>query len=672
MAEDESADEPEASGTSAPRPSDPHVDQPGRFAYKPALDGIRALAVVVIMMYHFAQMTTDPILLFPGGILSVDLFFVLSGYLITTLLLFEWDSTGTINFKRFYLRRARRLLPALVLVMGAVAAMFLFRDAIGFDSGQIESFRRDAISTLAYVANWNFAFSGQSYFEQFGAPSPLQHMWTLAIEEQFYLIWPIMLFVGLKYIKLSRRAFALVAIVGAWASAVLMAVNFDQDVDPSRLYYGTDTRVQAMLVGVFGAFALFKMPTGWTKKYGGQALGFVAVTTLILMFVLASDDPREAPWIYNGGFLLTSIIGMAAVSAGIGSKNTAYARMMGWLPFRWIGRLSYGLYLIHWPVLVLLDSQRTGLGGLPLMLLRIAVTFSLATLSFYLIESPIRFHGLKRSSTRILSIVGGAAAIWFILAAVITVVPGDDDVFANVDAAEDGSINVDGGPVDAGDAKVIVVGDSMAYTLFVLRPDDIPGYAVRTSSMLGCGIVAGDYISEGVSITPPYGECGDWPQRWGEQIRQYKPDVTVVMVGGWEIFDHEINGVVYEVGTEAYATYLRGELNQIKQITGNNGSELVLLNVPCFKVLKPGTPGSWPEKDDTSRVDWVNSVFEEWADENGVELGDIHGLLCPDGEFVGEVDGVAYTDDGTHYTEQGAPIVWNWLTPQLDRILGQR
>ena len=207
-------------------------------AYQPALDGLRGVAVLAVLLYH------GGVTWMRGGFLGVDLFFVLSGYLITTLLFVEWGRRRSIDLIAFWIRRARRLLPALaLLVIGVMAYAAVVAGAS--EAGRI---RGDGLASIFYVANWRFVASGQSYFDQFTTPSPLRHMWSLAIEEQFYLLWPVVVLALLKW-RPSLRLFERLFAGGAIVSAVLMAVLYHPGDDPSRVYYGTDTRAQALLVG---------------------------------------------------------------------------------------------------------------------------------------------------------------------------------------------------------------------------------------------------------------------------------------------------------------------------------------------------------------------------------------------------------------------------------------
>src|SRR6266536_1062603 len=278
-----------------------------RIAYQPALDGLRAMAILTIMLYH-GEVSWPR-----GGYLSVDLFFVLSGYLITTLLLAEWEARATIDLKRFWSGRARRLLPALFLMLGGIAAYAaLLAPATG-----LARMRGDALATLLYVANWRFAFTHLSYFEQFGDSSPLTHMWTLGIEEQYYLLWPLLLIAGLRLARGRLRPLLVGTLLALCASVLTM---WDHRPLPRAL-------VQVAAVVGFG--------------------GFLAMLLLI---------PDTVRWMYLGGFT------MAAAACGL--TVVVAAQPGGWVrrifstpPLPAIGRISYGLYLWHWPLFVAISPE---------------------------------------------------------------------------------------------------------------------------------------------------------------------------------------------------------------------------------------------------------------------------------------------------------------------------
>lgn len=361
----------------------------GEMGYLPGLDGIRALAVLGVMLYH-ADLPW-----MPGGFLGVDVFFVLSGFLITSLILEEFDRRGRIDFKTFYIRRARRLLPALLLMLAVVgvAAAFFYRDAA-------PAFRADALASLFYVNNWWYIVADQSYFEFIGRPPLLKHLWSLAIEEQFYLIWPALTLVALKLGK--RRAVLITALVGAIASTVWMAVlsisnGFPDLADPSRAYFGTDSHIMGLLIGAALAtvWRPGRLPTRLVPgaKILLTAIGFASLLAVIWVFWQVGEFDG---WLYRGGFLLFALL-VAVLVAMASHPGSPFGALLGTQPWRYIGQRSYGLYLWHWPVfMVTRPDLDIGLDGLPLLILRFGLTFGIAELSYRFVEMPIRRGAIKR------------------------------------------------------------------------------------------------------------------------------------------------------------------------------------------------------------------------------------------------------------------------------------
>ncbi|MEX2256122.1 MAG: acyltransferase, partial [Acidimicrobiia bacterium] len=332
----------------------------GHLRYLPALDGLRAAAVLAVMLYHggVSWMT--------GGYLGVDAFFVLSGFLITTILLGEWRAKDTIRFGEFWLRRARRLLPALgVVVVGVILYGAFLAPAF-----QLGPLRSDTLSTLGYFTNWRLIASGQGYFEQFAAPSPLKHMWSLAIEEQFYLVWPLVVYALCRWARLSWRAMAILFGGLAVVSAVWMGVLFSSD-GITRVYYGTDTRAQALLIGA--ALAVVYLEKGSaTRLFARSGLTVAAVAGVALTAWLWSTAGDDSSWLYEGGYFLAAVA-IAAVIARVAQPHSGVlGAALSVAPLRWVGRISYGLYLWHWPIFVVLTTDRIGLDGTPLLLVRFA------------------------------------------------------------------------------------------------------------------------------------------------------------------------------------------------------------------------------------------------------------------------------------------------------------
>lgn len=434
-----------------------HLDRgrkAGEMGYLPGLDGVRALAVLGVLLYH------GDLTWMQGGFLGVDVFFVLSGFLITTLITEEFERSGRINFGKFYLGRARRLLPALLLmlfVVGLVAAIFYRESAFAY--------RQDALASLLYVTNWWYIVADQSYFEAIGRPAFLQHLWSLAVEEQFYLIWPAIAFVLLKW--RGRRAVFYVAIGAAllstaWMIALSVRNGYPLEADPSRAYFGSDTHVMGLLLGA--ALAMVWRPGRLSRHLTAgakaiiTALGVSALLGVVWFYLQVGE---YSPFLYRGGFFVLSAV-VCVLIAAASHPGVPFGPILGAQPMRYIGQRSYGLYLWHWPIFVItrpgLDVPVTGAWNFAL---RMALTFLVAELSYRFVEIPIRRGAIgafvKRwkaakpaerghLTRRVLLGIGvGVAALTLVVAGLATAKPVDEQVPQDVAAA----IGIaDGGPTE--------------------------------------------------------------------------------------------------------------------------------------------------------------------------------------------------------------------------------
>ncbi len=358
--------------------------------YMPGLDGLRAIAVLGVIAYHLELGWA------PGGLLGVSVFFTLSGYLITDLLLAQ-VAGGGIRLKEFWLARARRLLPALFVMLIVVMAWVA---VIGPD--QPPDFRAAAASATAYINNWWLILHDVSYFAQFEAPGALNHLWSLSIEEQFYIVWPFILMLGIRYVRESRRSPRLRPRLGgltlalALSSGLLMLALYEPGIDPSRVYYGTDTRALELLVGA-------ALATVWPSRLlqanitaGARrtidAWGVLGLIVIALMF--ASSGPFS-PFLYRGGFLLLAVSTVLVVAA-LAHPASRLGPIVGCRPMRWIGERSYGIYLWHFPIIILVTPEAVGGPSFPLSVVLVAATFGVAALSWKYVEDPIRHGALSR------------------------------------------------------------------------------------------------------------------------------------------------------------------------------------------------------------------------------------------------------------------------------------
>jgi peptidoglycan/LPS O-acetylase OafA/YrhL len=362
---------------------------------------VRALAVVGVLLYHAGVRWV------PGGFLGVDLFFVLSGYLITSLLVAEVERTGLISFAGFFRRRARRLLPALGLVLVVTTAALVL-----FWPQELAKVRGDIVASFGYVTNWWFIVRHQSYFQATGRPSPLQHLWSLAVEEQFYLVWPASVGLLLAGSAATRRlklvaavAFGGAILSTAWMATLAMAQNVPYGADASRVYFGTDTHAMGVLLGAgAAAVAIWAEREGWMHRFR-NLLDIAGVVGLAGVCWAMTHTSEFVPALYRGGFLLFAVLAGLAVVA-VGREDSWLGAGLGWEPLRWLGTRSYSLYLWHWPIFVFtrpqLDVPFTKGGD---VVLRLALTVAAAEISYRFVEQPIRAKGLRAWTERTASAV---------------------------------------------------------------------------------------------------------------------------------------------------------------------------------------------------------------------------------------------------------------------------
>lgn len=360
-----------------------------------ALDGLRAVAVAVVLIFH-ADLDIAP-----GGFLGVSLFFTLSGYLITTLLLREHAARGTISIRGFYERRWRRLVPSAWLTIAIVLVAVPL-----WSASQVRALPGDALAALANAANWRAAFADTSYQDLFiGKPSPLAHFWSLAIEEQFYAVMPLLAILALRH---SRRALSITAGALLIASVVATLATSDRDL----VYNGTHTRGAELLVGV-----LLAIHAPALRGVVRQSIGWVALAGFASVVALTSIGDN---WLYRGGLAAFSLISAALVLAVIGPERSRLKALFGARPLVAIGRWSYALYLIHWPIFLVFDNARTGLRPIPLFALRTVLAVALAALITAVIERPIRTRRVLAGMHRTIMASAVAAAC---LAVAIVAIP---------------------------------------------------------------------------------------------------------------------------------------------------------------------------------------------------------------------------------------------------------
>jgi peptidoglycan/LPS O-acetylase OafA/YrhL len=707
------------------------------------------MAVLAVIAFHTGLSSV------PGGFYGVDAFFVLSGYLITTLLVSEWAASGTIRLGRFWAGRARRLLPALFLLVAAIGVVLAVAPRLLATQHIIS----DALSTIFYASNWYSIHGNVSYFSTVAQPSPLVHTWSLAIEEQFYLLWPLIVLAVLGGRRSSRRRnsggtsrrgrprgqrvwtvrvlggshlmmfpaetgpdpawtrrrrlhllFALAAF-GALASALLMA-RLAPSGYTTRAYYGTDTRAQALLVGAALATGLALWRTGaeapWFRRLGGT-LGLAGIVATGVLWATATENSTFA---FSGGFLLASLASALVILGAVVAPRGPAVRLLEIPPLPALGRISYGVYLWYWPVLLVMSGSRLHWGVYPLFAARVAVTVAIAALSAKLIEVPIRRGALPQWRSLVAAPLAAAGAIGLVL--VSTLVPvgaapleGTGTVVTLPLGSTTTTTTAPGTPADgapsalspalpvrsttttttgaAGGAstsgkpvKVLLVGDSIAGTLGVglATYESNNNVQIVNEGIPGCSLSMSQAIKVLWYNIPPDKPCGPGDQlleQWQKWVDAYNPDVVVYLARG-ETFDQEQDGQWQNLGQSAFDQYVEGRYHQALGVLGSRGATVVLMTTPYYSSGTQPAGTIWPE-DQPSRVVVDNQLIRQAADSVTTDGGhrvyvfNLGAMMSPGNQYAPIIAGVPVRcGDGVHFTQPGGVFVGLQLLPDLAQL----
>ena len=642
------------------------------------LDGLRAVAVVLVLGFHFG------IGWLGGGFVGVDVFYVLSGYLITGILLSEFERRERIGLAAFWLRRARRLLPALLLVLVAVTLMVRYAEPAGAYPGE----RPGALSALFYVSNWWQIGASGNYFAATGAVSPLTHTWSLAVEEQFYLVWPL---VVLAVLRLSSgfargvRALLTVAAVGGVASAVEMALLFRPGANTTRVYFGTDTHAQSVLVGACLAcmLTLVERRRGHpgmdpeARTPGARRwLTVAGVAGLVVVLVLSRVLTGGAPLTYRGGFVLVSLAAAAVITAVVSVPGGPAARVLSARALVWLGTISYGIYLWHFPVVVYLDAARTGVHGPLLLVVRTVATVAVAAVSFYLVERPVIEGRFWRSARAVAPALVALAATMAVVVAGTTAgataaSPGGGAglVGAPATAAEWQAVHLTSFAGADGRLKVLVVGDSLALTVAVGMAPFARSYGIDLGgrSHTGCGVAIALPLADHGAVGDPFGNCPTWPTWWADDVRELHPQVVGVVTGFWEVVDRWYQGRWQHLGDPAFDAYETAQLERAVTILSSGGAKVALFTAPYFRTGEQPDGQPWPQ-DATARVDRLNQLMAQVAARHPgtVTVVPLHAFLDPGGHFTWTIGGqVVRQGDGVHTTLAGGAYLAPRILPLL-------
>jgi peptidoglycan/LPS O-acetylase OafA/YrhL/lysophospholipase L1-like esterase len=622
---------------------DPHHGGPTEADQRPtlrrddrlhAIDGLRGLCLLVVLAYHFNEN------LLPGGFLGVDVFLVISGFVVTRVLLRDDGTTGRARFVGFYARRIRRLAPSLLLtVFGTVVALSV--------TGDYTPARRwDALASLGLVMNWREALTGSSYFDAFGPVSPMRHLWSLSVEEQWYLVWPFALTWLLTHRRttVNRILMCLAACVAVWWWAVV----FDAS-DPSRAYYGTDTRLLLLLLGA--ALAVHHHHNH--RRRVPSVVGLLGCVVFLISCRFASPT---ASWSHPWLFLAAGI-----VSVGILSSTTvaspAMDRVLGNRPLRWLGDASYAIYLWHWPILLAVPTGWLTLPFLPTWMVRLAVVLALGAATLHFVERPIRCLPAAR-------VVPVAAAAFVIVAVVVIATP----VTSQRRNGERSSIAASAvAPREARSSVLVtVIGDSVAASLADgVASETLPLVSVDAQAVPGCGVPA-EAIRTADEVVPRGAQCVVAGLRWEQRIRDTRPDVVLTMLGGWELFDVVVAGRTLAFGTTEWAQHMTARLDEWFAPAREVNASVLILDNPCYAIRERRRTRDG-ERYDRDRQRELNAFLRSYAStRRGTLVVAASDAICEDGRPIDESDRY----DGVHFTDAGAQRVWTWLVPIVQAIAG--
>ena len=679
----------------------PTLRNPKPMGYQPGLDGLRAISVIAVIFYHagFGWMH--------GGFLGVEVFFVVSGYLITSLLLEEREGTGGIRLRQFWLRRARRLLPALFSVLIAIGVWVAL-----FGTAQQQSdLHRDLLPGIFYFANWGQIFGGAQYFGNF---SPLRHLWSLAVEEQWYLLWPL---ACVLITRRSKRTLAIGRSILIAAFVVMLITWWLASPSPltsdrtNFLYLSTLTRSSGLLLGAGAAFLWrpwkAKAPASTRAGLTLNVAGLGATALVVYAFTVVHLTDRS---LYRWQLAAVSLLSLVVVATVVHPSAVATRRFFSSPALVGLGKRSYGVYLWSWPISVLCGAY---VGSWTRFIAAMSLTIVVSEFSYVYIETPIRKGALRQWlakprdtdwSTRTVAagVVGvvlvgsltayytrvqrfdraaGGANVAIDLSKVLpasnatvasTTIASDSDATPGVVATPTSTAatvaNVAPIQQPAGPARLVIVGDSQAHALAINLPSGIESaFTITDGSVEGCSVyVDGKIRSQRSSFNRSFADCGGWPNKWANAASKGKAQIALVVLGAWDVFDVEVGGQLITFNTPAADKRFIDDLGLGVAALRGTGAKVALLEVPCMRpkdVKGAGVP-ALPERGDDARVAHLNKLLKQVAAADPANVSFVSGPTewCNDPAISTDL---GYRWDGVHVYKPGAKLIYETIAPAL-------
>jgi len=655
-----------------------------RMGYQPALDGLRALSVIAVMLYHAG------VHWIPGGFIGVEVFFVVSGFLITSLLIDEQQVSGKVSLKQFWIRRARRLLPALftMLVVALVAVTFFAKDSA-------PDFRRDVGPALGYFSNWwQIYFVETPYFAANSLPM-LRHLWSLAVEEQWYVLWPIVFVLGNK--RIPRWISSVV--IGLLAAGVMvgtaLAFIADNETRINFLYLSTLTRSSGLLLGASLACAWRPWKKASTKFSKVRAvvsdvlaLGAFATLGYIAAVIHVADER-----LYVGGLAAATVASVVVIAVVVRSGNSLVKEVLSIPLLVEIGRRSYGLYLWHWPIFIVTSARLSSIR----LAYALTATVIVNEFVYQFIETPARkgaignwlrqrrqLSAMRRrlpvALTAVLVALVGVTSVQLsgIQARDVSIDTGNADVVFVVPTSVPGSVTtLANTPVTSTTLaklprRLLIVGDSQAHAIAINKPSGIEKtFDITDGSIDGCGV-----YDRGVGIGGATGKfrrnfenCKGFETKWAKTAAASRADVALVVIGAWEVMDLQINSFLFKLNTVPADTIFKTQLQRGIDALRKQNVAVALLEVACMRPVesKGGPVPPLPQRGDDTRTSHLNALMREVAapENDGVYFVNGPKEWCTDPKIA---NSLSYRWDGVHVYKPGAKLILESIAPALLQI----